>query len=87
MVGRELNNIFDREKAETGETVLEVKICAETGYFRDISFSIKAGEVVGFSGLMGAGRTEIAKCIFGMDSLDSGEILVDGEKDPYPYAK
>lgn len=80
MVGRELNNIFDREKAETGETVLEVKNLCRNRVFQDISFSIKAGEVVGFSGLMGAGRTEIAKCIFGMDSLDSGEILVDGKK-------
>lgn len=79
MVGRELSNIFDREKADVGETVLEVKNLCRSGVFQDISFSVKAGEVVGFNGLMGAGRTEIAKSIFGIDSYSSGEILVDGK--------
>lgn len=79
MVGRELNNIFDREKAEKHDVVLEVRNLCRSGVFENVSFTVKSGEVVGLSGLMGAGRTEIAKSIFGIDPYDSGEILINGE--------
>ena len=79
MVGRELSNIFDREKAKIGQTVLEVRDLSRAGAFEHISFTVHAGEVVGFNGLMGAGRTEIAKSVFGIDRFDSGEILLDGK--------
>lgn len=80
MVGRELNDIFDREKCSPKEVVLEVKNLYRRGVFEPISFAVKAGEVLGFSGLMGAGRTEIARCIFGLDKADGGEIYLNGTK-------
>lgn len=79
MVGRELNNIFDRETITHGSTVLDVQGLSKKGVFQDISFQVNAGEVLGFSGLMGAGRTEIARCIFGLDEYDAGAIEVEGE--------
>ncbi len=79
MVGRELNNIFDREPVPHGQVVLEVEGLTRKGVFHDISFQVRAGEVLGLSGLMGAGRTEIARCIFGLDRYDSGAIRVLGK--------
>lgn len=80
MVGREIKDIFNREHLELGEVVLEVKDLKREGVFEPISFTVRQGEVLGFSGLMGAGRTEIARCIFGMDGSDGGEIWLNGEK-------
>lgn len=80
MVGRELNDIFNREKAEIGDVVLDVKDIGREGVFAPISFQVRAGEVLGFSGLIGAGRTEIMRCIFGLDKMTSGEIYLEGEK-------
>lgn len=80
MVGRELTNIFDRKSAAYGEPVLNVCGLGRKGAFQDISFCVRSGEVLGLSGLMGAGRTEIARCIFGLDSYDSGRIEVDGKQ-------
>lgn len=79
MVGRELNDIFNREKCTPGDVVLEVKNLYRRGIFEPISFTVKAGEVLGFSGLMGAGRTEIARCIFGLDKANGGEIYLNGQ--------
>lgn len=81
MVGRELSDIFERESCEQlGAPVLEVRNLCKYGVFHNISFTVREGEVLGFSGLIGAGRTEIARCIFGLDKADSGEILLDGKK-------
>jgi len=80
MVGRELSDIFSRKKFKPGEIVLEVKNLYRKGVFEPISFTLCKGEVLGFSGLMGAGRTEIARCIFGLDKADGGEIWLNGEK-------
>jgi ribose transport system ATP-binding protein len=60
--------------------VLEVKGLTKRGVFQDVNFSIRSGEIVGFSGLMGAGRTEIMRAIFGLDPFDSGEIWLNGGK-------
>lgn len=80
MVGRELKDIFTRERSETlGTPVLEVKHLCKRGVFNDISFIVREKEVLGFSGLVGAGRTELARCIFGFEQPDSGEILLDGK--------
>lgn len=80
MVGRELSDIFDRDRSgELGKPVLEVRNLCKRGVFHNISFTVHEREVVGFSGLVGAGRTEIARCIFGLDQPDSGEILLDGK--------
>ena len=80
MVGRELGDIFSRKRAPIGKKILEVKDLSRAGVFEHISFDVREGEVVGLSGLMGAGRTEIARCIFGLDKYDSGEILLENKK-------
>lgn len=80
MVGRELNNIFDRETVEHGDIVLEVKDLERNGVFENISFKVHKGEVLGLSGLIGAGRTEIARCIFGLDKCDKGSMFINGRK-------
>ncbi|MBY0099642.1 sugar ABC transporter ATP-binding protein [Mesobacillus maritimus] len=79
MVGRELTDRFPKRNSQIGETVLEVKNLTGKA-FRDVSFSISSGEIVGVSGLMGAGRTEIMRGIFGLDSLESGEVILNGKK-------
>ena len=80
MLGRELSNMYNKQPAEIGGTVLEVNGLTRSGVFSDISFSVKSGEIVGFFGLVGAGRTEIMRAIFGMDRYDSGEVILAGEK-------
>ena len=80
MVGRDVNNVFDREKAEIGEVVLDVQNISREGVFEPISFQVHAGEVLGFSGLIGAGRTEIMRCLFGLDKMDSGTITLNGQQ-------
>lgn len=80
MVGRDLEDYYPEMDNEKGEPLLEVKKLTHLPDFEGISFTLHAGEVLGFSGLMGAGRTEIMRGIFGIDSLDSGEIYLDGEK-------
>ena len=80
MVGRELNNIFDRDRIELGDPVIEVRNLCKRGVFHNISFTVHMHEVLGFSGLVGAGRTEVARCICGLDKPDSGEIFIDGKK-------
>ncbi len=79
MVGRELGDVFstlDREK-EIGDVVLEVRN-AQSPYLKDASFSVRAGEVVGFSGLVGAGRTETMRAITGADPMTGGEVRLEG---------
>src|SRR5260370_304970 len=62
----------------SGDVVLEVRGLTRTGAFRDVSFTVRRGEVVGLGGLGGAGRTEVARAIFGADRIDTGEILLNG---------
>uniref|UniRef100_UPI00047DCA64 sugar ABC transporter ATP-binding protein n=1 Tax=Caldanaerobius polysaccharolyticus TaxID=44256 RepID=UPI00047DCA64 len=80
MVGRELTNYYVRTYNKPGETILEVKHLTRKGVFNDISFSLKKGEILGFAGLMGAGRSEVMRAIFGLDPIDSGEIFIKGKK-------
>ena len=80
MIGRSLDNKAGQEKCETGETRLEVKNLTIPSLFEDISFKLRAGEVVGMYGLIGAGRTEIAETLFGLREASSGDILLNGEK-------
>ncbi len=81
MVGRELGDIYQREKGSIkGKIVLEVENLNRTSAFSNISFNVKEGEILGIAGLMGSGRTEIARCIFGMDRYSSGKILLNGKE-------
>jgi ABC-type sugar transport system ATPase subunit len=79
MVGRELTNLYPPVPAvNSDEVVLEVKNLSHRGVFRDISFNVKKGEIVGVAGMMGAGRSEIMRSIFGLDAHDDGEIILNG---------
>lgn len=78
MIGRSLDLSRDTAPPTLGEVVLEVRNLTCAPLFKNISFSVRAGEVVGFYGLVGAGRTEVAETLFGLRGADSGEILVDG---------
>ncbi|HUI72543.1 MAG TPA: sugar ABC transporter ATP-binding protein [Spirochaetia bacterium] len=81
MVGRKLENIFpSRHNVPTTEKILEVRGIRRTGVLHDISFDLYRGEILGFAGLMGAGRSELARAIFGADLVDGGEILMNGKK-------
>ncbi|MER5320699.1 sugar ABC transporter ATP-binding protein [Streptosporangium roseum] len=78
MVGRPIDQQYPREPAAPGGPLLQVRGLRREGEFADVSFEVRAGEVVGLAGLVGAGRTEVARSIFGADAYDSGEVLVDG---------
>ncbi|MEK5238226.1 sugar ABC transporter ATP-binding protein [Paenibacillus sp. FSL L8-0470] len=80
MVGRQLTDRFPQRVFQPGEVVLEVKNACKTGKFKDVNFSVRAGEIIGFSGLMGSGRTEIMRALFGLDTLDSGEVKIRGKQ-------
>ena len=75
MVGRELNHFYPAKGTESGESLLEVRGLCRYGIFRDISFELRRGEILGLSGLVGSGRTEVARAICAIDKLDEGEIL------------
>jgi ribose transport system ATP-binding protein len=80
MVGRELvMDIFHKEEAKIGEPLIEVRNLTGRGVVKDVSFSLRQSEILGFAGLVGAGRTEMARLLFGADSIESGEILIEGK--------
>ncbi|MGE3832381.1 MAG: sugar ABC transporter ATP-binding protein, partial [Parvibaculaceae bacterium] len=79
MVGRSIDQLFPKEDAPLGDTRLEVRNLSYGNAVRDISFTLRAGEIVGIAGLVGSGRTELALTIFGITPATSGEILVDGK--------
>jgi ABC-type sugar transport system ATPase subunit len=79
MLGRTLEDLFNKVPAPRGDAVLEVKGLTRKGVFEDVSFRLYAGEVLGFFGLVGAGRSEIMQAVFGIDKYDAGEILVEGK--------
>lgn len=78
MVGRDIAQLFPKVAAPIGDTVLRVTGLSSAGVFRDVSFDVRAGEIVAFSGLVGAGRTEIARAVFGIDRYDSGTVELLG---------
>lgn len=80
MIGREISNYFNKQPAVLGDVVLEAKGLTRNGYFENISFSVRQGEVLGFFGLVGAGRSEVMKALFGADRLHTGEIYINGVK-------
>lgn len=84
MVGREIKNVFPKLEAKIGEVVLEVKNLTRTGVFENVNFTVRKGEILGLAGLVGAGRTEVARVIFGLDPFDSGEIFLNGKPAKIP---
>ena len=78
MVGRELATVFPKQSSQPpGTEVLSVSKLCRAGAFQDVSFAVHRGEILGLAGLMGAGRTEVVRCLFGLDPLDSGQVFVD----------
>lgn len=82
MVGREVKDLYPKTPAEIGESVLEVEDLNSAGNFHDVTFNVRAGEIVGLAGLVGAGRSEIARAVFGVDPYDSGTVTVGGQRIP-----
>jgi ABC-type sugar transport system ATPase subunit len=80
IAGREISELYPKEKTEIGDVMLKVSSLCSAGVFQDISFEVRSGEILGFCGLVGAGRTEIMRAIFGIDKFDSGEVYLKGEK-------
>lgn len=78
MVGREIKDLFPDRPSNSGPVVLEVKGLTRQGYFEDISFTVRSGEILGFAGLVGAGRTEVAQALFGVDPIEKGEVYLNG---------
>lgn len=79
MIGRDISDLFKKEVAPIGETVLEVRGLSKKGLLHDISFSLRRGEIVGLAGLVGAGRTDLARAIFGDITFEFGDIVVAGK--------
>jgi ribose transport system ATP-binding protein len=79
MIGRDISDLFKKEVAPIGETVLEVRGLSKKGLLHDISFSLRRGEIVGLAGLVGAGRTDLARAIFGDITFEFGDIVIAGK--------
>jgi ribose transport system ATP-binding protein len=79
MVGRELTALYPKQDTEIGEPVLEVSHLRRTGVLHDVSFVLHRGEILGLAGLVGAGRTELVRALFGADPMDGGEIRIAGK--------
>jgi rhamnose transport system ATP-binding protein len=82
MVGREVADLFPKTPAPIGDVLLEVEDLQSPGNFHDISFEVRAGEIVGLAGLVGAGRSEIARAVFGVDGYASGSVRLAGRPVP-----
>ncbi len=80
MVGRSIENQFPRRRSERSEVLLEVSNLSRKGVLEEVSLEVRTGEVVGVAGLVGAGRTELARAIFGVDPIDSGEVRIRGRR-------
>lgn len=80
IAGRKVENVYPKEEIEKGEVLLEVKDLSKANTYKNISFSVRAGEVLGFAGLVGAGRTEVMQGVYGIIPPDSGSIVVDGKE-------
>lgn len=80
MVGREITQIYPKKQVPVAQEVLRVENLTRVGFFNDVSFSVHAGEIFALTGLVGAGRTEVCQCIFGIDKLASGKIFFEGRE-------
>jgi rhamnose transport system ATP-binding protein len=82
MVGREVSSLFPKQDTEPGPVRLEVEGLTSPGVFSDISFSVRSGEIVALAGLVGAGRSEVIRAVFGVDPYERGSVRVNGEPLP-----
>ncbi|MGV8894882.1 MAG: sugar ABC transporter ATP-binding protein [Rhodoglobus sp.] len=82
MVGRSVENLFPKQETTIGDVVLDVKNLTRAGVFENVSFQVRAGEIVCLAGLVGAGRSEIARAVFGVDKYESGSVTIDGSAVP-----
>lgn len=80
MVGRKMEDMYNISRTQPGETVLEVRRLTRAGRFQDISFDLRKGEILGFFGLVGSGRTDVMKCLFGAEKYDAGEIALHNSR-------
>ena len=79
MVGREITQVYPHKKGKIGEKLLQVEGLGKVGYFADVSFTLHRGEILGLTGLVGAGRTEVCQSLFGIFPYDKGEIKINGQ--------
>jgi rhamnose transport system ATP-binding protein len=82
MVGREISQLYPKRDTDAGDVVLEVRGLTRFGVFDGVSFDVRAGEIVALAGLVGAGRSEVVRAVFGVDRYDSGEVIVGGKRLP-----
>lgn len=80
MVGRKLSNVYPKEEIPIGEKAIEVEHFCQDGMFDDVNFYARKGEIVGFAGLVGAGRTETMRAVFGLDPHSTGTVRIDGQQ-------
>ena len=80
MVGREITQLFPKKETQIGAELLRLEHLTRTGFYRDVSMTVRAGEIVGLTGLVGAGRTEVMESVFGVTRPDSGKIIFMGEE-------
>ena len=80
MVGRSIGEFYEKHKTKIGKELFRLEKVSRYGFFHDVSFAVRSGEILGVCGLAGAGRTELARSVIGVDPLDSGEIYLSGEK-------
>ena len=78
MVGREVSSLYPKQETDPGDVLLDVRGLTSRGVFSDVSFSVRSGEIVGLAGLVGAGRSEVIRAVFGIDTYDAGEVRVAG---------
>ena len=80
MVGREIKDLYPKKQVPIGETVLEVQGLSRMGFFRDVSFSVRKGEIFGLTGLVGAGRSEVCQALCGITPYDGGKVILHGQE-------
>ncbi len=83
MVGHAIEHYYPEREPHPGEEILKVEHLSRTGFFKDVSFSLRAGEIVGLTGLVGAGRTEVVEAVCGVTRFDSGTVTVEGKPQHY----
>ncbi|MGE5581626.1 MAG: sugar ABC transporter ATP-binding protein [Bacillota bacterium] len=85
MVGRSIKNLYPEKSTQKGKELLRVEGLSKQGRFSNVSFTVREGEILGFAGLVGAGRTEVARAVCGIDSYDQGSIYLDGARTKFDF--